>query len=131
MISLEDNQALSGLDLSSLIDTISKNPELINVAKSMLASPQKSSSAEASSKEENESETKSITAGLSDLSSILSSLRLTDSNGHCRDRDALLKALRPYLSSSRRETLDRILSIEKLGTVLASLERGKGTVSFK
>ena len=128
---MEDNQVLSGLDLSSLIDKISKNPEIINVAKDMLSSVQKSPATDV--KELGETD-QSVPAGLGELASLLphlTSLQAQGANGRHSDRDALLKALRPYLSSARRETLDLILSIEKLGSILASVEKSKGQGALK
>ena len=110
---MEDLRDLSGLDLSSLIDTVSKNPEIMNLAKSMLASVQAERNVPADSMP-------------SESADAIAPLPLPHSSAAHDDtqkqRDALLCALRPYLSKERRDTLDRILGIEKLTSVLLNLE---------
>ena len=115
-----DVRDLSGLDLSSLIDTVSKNPEILNLAKNMLSPPQSGTErvpdAQKSDSVPSPSELTDTLRALIPTSAKHSS-HTSESNG-----DALLCALRPYLSKERRDTLDRILSLKKLGTVLLSVE---------
>lgn len=90
----------------------------------MLSSVQKSPSPPESEKK-TEGASQSISALPNELTALLPALSSV-THSHHSDRDALLNALRPYLSSARCETLDRILSIEKLGAILSGIEKGKG-----
>ena len=110
---MEDLRDLAGLDLSSLIETVSKNPEIMKMAKSMLSSVQAERNVSADSVPSESAD------AIAPLPMPHSSAAHDDTQ---KQRDALLRALRPYLSKERRDTLDRILGIEKLTSVLLNLE---------
>ena len=118
---------LSNLDLSGVIDKISKDPEMLNTARNILSSLRsgdREKTADGADKTKNEGGEE---AGGVELASLLPALtqsmqgakkeRAQESN-----RDALLRALRPYLSEQRRNALDRMLSFERLGEILSSSE---------
>ena len=121
---MPDLQDLSKLDLSSVFDVISKNPDLLNVAKDVMASLQKGDLADAAEKESTPSDPESTT----EVSGMLDSLLPSASHAKKKDggkngnRDALLCALRPYLSPERQSALDKLLRIEQLAALLSQLD---------
>ena len=109
-------------DLSGIIDMISKNPEIVNAAKELLTQ----TGTETPKKESVTVSADAHDTGVPDVSALLpviqSLKRDTHGAGDVRtNRDALLCALRPYLSPERQSALDRLLTFEKLGSVLTQL----------
>ena len=128
-------------DLSSALEKILANPELISMVASTLgappsAPPQKeevaSNDAPPEPKEETEDASASIPAGISERISSLAPLLSSLTGGKGKDgshrggkedhRACLLRALKPYLNPSRQEAIDYMIRLSELSEVLKHLQ---------
>ena len=115
--------------LSDAIEKLMANPEIISMVASALGN---SANTEDTDKGESE-ETKAVSAPapppdvgniLSALSPILSGLNKQEggkrnvSTDPSKNREALLYALRPYISQGRREAIDYILQLSRITELL-------------
>ncbi len=129
-------------DLSTALEKILANPELISMVASTLGSnapasktspPQEEAESEAPIPSSVEEKTESDTAmpvGLSDrfsaLAPLLSSLSSGgEKGGHSKGKEdhraCLLRALKPYLNPSRREAIDHMIRLSELSDLLKHL----------
>ena len=134
-------------DISSLLDKLLAHPELISMVATTLGAPSGASTSSASPPPTQEvkadpppevtptvatEQAPTIPAGLGDmltgLSPLLSKLSSTgssktSSNGKREDdhRACLLRALKPYLNSSRQEAIDYMIRLSELSLLLKHL----------
>lgn len=119
--------------LSDAINMLMENPQIISsVAAALGNMSQNSDNAAASYRKEEEAP--SDTPAASDLSSLISSLTplMSDAIGgrshsspakktESGQREALLYALKPYVSQSRQEAIDYIIRISRMSEVLKTI----------
>ena len=124
--------------LSDAIERLMANPEIISmVASAMGSSPLSAQSENTQSENTQKEETKAVTAVPSspDIGNILSALspiisgfgRSGDKNqkegsDSAHNREALLYALRPYISQGRREAIDYILQLSRVSELLKQVK---------
>ena len=126
--------------LSDAIERIMANPEIISmVASAMGGAPTDGVTAEQSeeSAKEERKESAAVMSAPSqpDLGNILSTITLLlsglgksgsqsshDNKDSARNREALLCALRPYISQGRREAIDYILQLSRITELLKQVK---------
>lgn len=118
---MENEQAL---DLSAMLNSVLQNPEQMAQLQEMaaalgLGTPSPTNTQSDSPAAEAAPPT---TAAQADLSSLLPMLKTTGGHKKAKpdQRTALLMALRPYLSDSRREMVDAIVNFSRLGSMLST-----------
>ncbi len=126
-ISLPSPEALSGM-----INTLRENPALLQSIATSLGI-EKSEEREKEKEEENEAPQQTTEAASSEISvppeimkALPAILTLMNGNGKAKsksetNREALLYALKPYLSKSRADAIEKIIRISRLGDILSGL----------
>ena len=114
--------------LSSALNEIFSNPQILSAISSMAqnlkgeennSSPQKSKEENTPTTEKSNETTLSISEKLPELLSMLSSN--SNSNVKQNHRSELLCALKPYLSQSRSDAIDKIIRFSELSNVFKNL----------
>ena len=124
--------------LSEAIEKLMANPEIISMVASAIGnSPHTAQSEDPQSEENSKEESAAVMAAPSspDLGNILSTLsplisgfgKKGNNNPHdnsdsIRNREALLCALRPYISQGRREAIDYILQLSRISELLKQVK---------
>lgn len=120
-------------NISALIDTISKNPAIIESAKNLFSSlpdmpiPGKTDSTEEKVDTEKSDAPKEDAPAVKlpeNIQNLLPSLlsNAKKSSSSYNNRCALLQALRPYLSSSRCAAIDKMISLGQIGDLLGGFD---------
>ncbi len=122
-------------DLSSIMNMISENPALMEMASSILSSMPKPEQASMSDTSESVEPTVEASAAPSfgpppsfdpelfaKIAPMLGGMNSKSSPSDER-RCALLRALRPYLSPERRDAIDYMLKFSRLGDLLQATQR--------
>ena len=110
--------------LSSALNEIFSNPQMLSAISSMAQNLKKSESPSPPQEQNVESDSKpndisaSVTDKLPDLLNMLSSGGSGIKQNH---RSELLCALKPYLSQSRSDAIDKIIRFSELSSVLKNL----------
>ena len=123
-------------DLEKMIKNLSENEEFLNLVKTMKgesAGQTESSPAETEEKVQ-ASAPVDISAAADKLPEIMSALGpLMKGRGHhggggsrdTENRNRLLAALKPYVNESRRDMIDKIMSLSKITGILDIMSDGK------
>ena len=116
-----DPSALTPDAIAGVISQLTQNPQLLSTIASLIgASPTatKSESSEATA------EPSPVTAQTQDVLSLLSPILsgAQKRSSECQHREALLCALKPYVSGRRAEMIDHILKYGKFGDMLKKLK---------
>ena len=111
-------------DISNLLSGVLSNPEMLSMVSSMAeqlkngaSNPESPPSQPTEAAPTSALPQKDIAGALSALAPLLS----TNSSKADSDRACLLRALKPYLSSGRREAIEYIIKISKLTDVIKNL----------
>ncbi len=137
MNSAGDAQIQGMPDLSAAISKIMEHPELISMAAAVLGNTSAEAESSEDSSEGHDSGSTSVSSEpaasasppselISTLAPMLSKLSALGSNGATDKKsfrhEALLCALRPYLSQSRVEAIDYIIKISKMSALIQGLK---------
>ena len=106
--------------LSSALNEIFSNPQMLSAISSMAQSLKSKESASSATPNENPSETPSEAAPTVNdkLPELLNMLSSGSSSVRQSNRSELLCALKPYLSQSRSDAIDKIIRFSELSSVL-------------
>ena len=105
--------------LSSALNEIFSNPQMLSAISSMAQSLKSKESASSATQNENSSEKPSDAPTINDkLPELLNMLSSNSSNVRQSNRSELLCALKPYLSQSRSDAIDKIIRFSELSSVL-------------
>ena len=112
-------------DLSGLLDTLQKNPELLKTAMSIFASPEKNEKSDSNDSAPSEPafDPSVLTSLLPALSGRSEGHRGGAGDPHLDRHIALLRALRPYLSHERQTAIDYLLQFGKMGDILKLFDK--------
>lgn len=127
------------LDLSSVIEKLMSNEnalEMVKQLKSAVGEAEASENTAPAAQQTESAEKAALSDGAlsPDMAQIMAQLaplikanggKKNASSGDAEKRNKLLSALRPYLSGSRQEAVDRIMSLSKITDLLDFLPRGK------
>lgn len=120
-------EALSTDNISAAVGKLLEHPELISMVASVLGgtSPPPSEPVDPIG-EANDGDSVSVGAQVKDAPDIMASLipmlsKLACGGGSCR-HEALLCALKPYVSASRCEAIDYILKISRMSSLVKGLK---------
>ena len=106
--------------LSSALNEIFSNPQMLSAISSMAQSLKSKESTSSATQNENSSETpREVSPTVSDkLPELLNMLSSNSSSVRQSNRSELLCALKPYLSQSRSDAIDKIIRFSELSSVL-------------
>ena len=106
--------------LSSALNEIFSNPQMLSAISSMAQSLKSKESASSATQSENSSETpREVSPTANDkLPELLNMLSSNSSSVKQSNRSELLCALKPYLSQSRSDAIDKIIRFSELSSVL-------------
>ena len=106
--------------LSSALNEIFSNPQMLSAISSMAQSLKSKESASSATQSENSSETpREVSPTANDkLPELLNMLSSNTSSVKQSNRSELLCALKPYLSQSRSDAIDKIIRFSELSSVL-------------
>ena len=106
--------------LSSALNEIFSNPQMLSAISSMAQSLKSKESASSDTQNENSSETpREVSPTANDkLPELLNMLSSNSSSVRQSNRSELLCALKPYLSQSRSDAIDKIIRFSELSSVL-------------
>ena len=106
--------------LSSALNEIFSNPQMLSAISSMAQSLKSKESASSATQNENSSETPSEVSPTANdkLPELLNMLSSNSSSVRQSNRSELLCALKPYLSQSRSDAIDKIIRFSELSSVL-------------
>lgn len=106
--------------LSSALNEIFSNPQMLSAISSMAQSLKSKESASSATQNENSSETpRDVSPTANDkLPELLNMLSSNSSSVKQSNRSELLCALKPYLSQSRSDAIDKIIRFSELSSVL-------------
>ena len=106
--------------LSSALNEIFSNPQMLSAISSMAQSLKSKESASSATQNENSSETPRVVSPTANdkLPELLNMLSSNSSNVRQSNRSELLCALKPYLSQSRSDAIDKIIRFSELSSVL-------------
>lgn len=121
-------ETLSPDNISAAINKLLEHPELLSMAASALgvstpatATAEASAvTAESTTSEGIESPTKNISPDI--MASIMPMLSKLSENGGSFKHEPLLRALKPYLSDSRREAIEYIIKISRMSSLVKGLK---------
>ena len=119
-------EALSSDNISAAVGKLLEHPELISMVASVLGGEASPSAQDVSTEEQPSDESIPVEAQIKDTPELLSSVmpllsKLTGSGSPCR-HEALLCALKPYVSQSRCEAIDYILKISRMSSLVKGLK---------
>ena len=111
----------AGADIAGAIAKLKEHPEIISAVASALSGESKS---ESQSVTKTDFPIEKLSEVMSTLGPILSATSTSKEDSGSREdhRYALLCALRPYLSSDRREMIDYVLKFGKIGDLLKKIK---------
>ena len=106
--------------LSSALNEIFSNPQMLSAISSMAQSLKSKESTSSATQNENSSETpREVSPTANDkLPELLNMLSSNSSSVRQSNRSELLCALKPYLSQSRSDAIDKIIRFSELSSVL-------------
>ena len=106
--------------LSSALNEIFSNPQMLSAISSLAQSLKSKESASSATQSENSSETpREVSPTANDkLPELLNMLSSNTSSVKQSNRSELLCALKPYLSQSRSDAIDKIIRFSELSSVL-------------
>ena len=114
--------------IGKAINLLSENPQLLKGLSGILGQNQSPSQKEDTSVEDNpltiDSIPPELTAKLPEIMSTLKSIKSEENhskNDSDRNRVALLRAIKPYLSPERREMIDYLILISNIAPMLKNL----------
>ena len=120
----------NGLDLSSVMNMLSQNPDLIGNLMSAIAPKSEPPKVEGSEEKEEEKKDDPITLPSSDAITALAPLLLSAGGGKSskdsknqNPRCELLRALRPFLSKERCDAIDYMIKMDGLSGILRGINR--------
>ena len=111
--------------LSAAIDKLMANPQIINMVASALGTPSAPSPSENDEKKTPSSNDVSTTAAMPQLDKLLpliGKLSNSSSEKSTFKHEALLCAIKPYLSPSRCQAIDQIIRISKMSALIGQLK---------
>ena len=111
--------------LSAAIDKLMANPQIINMVASALGTPSAPSPSKNDDEKSPPKDTAVPTAAMPQLDKLLpliGKLSNASSEASTFKHEALLCAIKPYLSHSRCEAIDQIIRISKMSAIIGQLK---------
>lgn len=121
------SEALSSDNISAAISKLLEHPELLSMAASALGvdNTSKTSTEASETVQSTSTDSKSDTskdASSDIMASIMPLLSGLSANGGSFKHEPLLRALKPYLSESRREAIEYIIKISRMSSLVKGLK---------